>query len=290
MDHLGTTAQLEQLKAIGTRLSEERQKQSVSLDEIAAKTYIPLRLLTAIEHADMNALPEPVFIQGFIRRYADAIGLDGTTISKEFPVNLSPVPEPPTPNESTQTPTVEPYLIKADSEVARSFQFPKVQLPNVQLPNVQLPTWGEDKRSYLPVVGVGAAVILGIIAISSAIRPKTANPPAPSSVAAAPTSPPAKSPVAKPSPVPVASPSPAGTVGVKINVTDDSWVQVLVDGEQVFEGTLPKGTQRTWTGKKQVEITAGNAGGVSVSYNNATFKPMGAAGDVQTASFPPTNP
>ncbi|MBD2078675.1 RodZ domain-containing protein [Leptolyngbya sp. FACHB-17] len=35
-------------------------------------------------------------------------------------------------------------------------------------------------------------------------------------------------------------------------------------------------------------VTAGNAGGVSLSYNNATFKPMGGAGEVQTATFPPT--
>nr|WP_242026538.1 DUF4115 domain-containing protein [Leptolyngbya sp. FACHB-17] len=47
-------------------------------------------------------------------------------------------------------------------------------------------------------------------------------------------------------------------------------------------------SKRSWRGKNQVVVTAGNAGGVSLSYNNATFKPMGGAGEVQTATFPPT--
>jgi cytoskeletal protein RodZ len=77
-------------------------------------------------------------------------------------------------------------------------------------------------------------------------------------------------------------------VEVKLNVTEESWVAVEVDGEVVFEGTLPKGDQKAWKGKKQVTVSSGNAGGVSVSYNNAAAKPLGDSGDVKTVSFPPT--
>ena len=300
MDYLGAAAQQEQLNAIGTRLSEEREKQSISLEEIAAKTYIPLRLLTAIEKGNMKALPEPVFIQGFIRRYADAIGLDGMAISKEFPVNLSPLPEPVVPEPPTiPAPVVEPPIIPKPEPTIAAKPEPKIEQPidrSIEVPKAvtsefQPSTFGESKRSLLPLIGIGAALALGLIAIiaSSMNRPQSANQTTQSNIAPAPNSPPpANSPAVSPSPA--ASPSSDSPVGVKINVTEDSWVLVLVDGEQAFEGTLPKGTQRTWRGKKQVEISSGNAGGVAVSYNNAPFKPMGTAGDVQTVTFPPAAP
>jgi cytoskeletal protein RodZ len=286
VDHQGTGEQAEQLRVIGTRLKDERQTQSVSLEEIAAKTYIPLRLLNAIENARMDILPEPVFIQGFIRRYADVLGLDGIAISKEFTVNLSPLPESVPSLTTSSEPSQVSGIAPARSESDRSFQPP-------QLPQFQLPNLGEGRRSYLPIAGIGAVLVLGLIAIMaySANRPKTATTPTQPAKVVAPTTPTNSQSTqpAKPSPVPTVAAKPSG-VGVRMSVNEESWVQVIVDGEQAFEGTLPKGTQRTWTGKKEVEITAGNAGGVTVSYNNAPFKPMGPAGGVQIARFPPTTP
>jgi len=81
------SAQLDQLKEIGTYLRQVRQEQSKSLEEIATKTCIRLPLLRAIELGQEQGLPEPVFVQGFIRRYADVLGLDGVSISRTFPVH-----------------------------------------------------------------------------------------------------------------------------------------------------------------------------------------------------------
>jgi cytoskeleton protein RodZ len=81
------SAQLEQLREIGVRLHQTREQQSKSLEEIAAKTFIPLRLLRAIEVGQAAILPEPIFIQGFIRRYGDMVGLDGVALSKQFPLD-----------------------------------------------------------------------------------------------------------------------------------------------------------------------------------------------------------
>lgn len=283
MEYLGTSEQQEKLSAIGTRLSEERQKQSVSLEEIAAKTYIPLRLLSAIESGQLKALPEPVFIQGFIRRYAEALGLDGATISKEFPVNLSPVPIPE-PSPSQPKPLVQPAVAPPKPKVERQFQMPtlpSVQLPS--LPSVQLPSLPSIPRSTWVATGIGAAIVVGLISIVSAIanRPKTAQAPAPvkpPETRSASIAPPAN---------PPASPVAAG-VSVKVNITEESWAEILVDGKSAFEGTLAKGTQRAWNGKKQIVVSAGNAGGVSVSYNNGATKPMGGLGEVKEMRFPPT--
>lgn len=78
--------QLERLEEIGRHLQQCRQQQSLSLRKIAAKTYIRPSILEAIEKADTTSLPEPVYIQGFLRRYGDALGLNGDELAQQLPV------------------------------------------------------------------------------------------------------------------------------------------------------------------------------------------------------------
>jgi cytoskeletal protein RodZ len=87
VNHLNP-AQTEQLKEIGAYLRQLRQEQSISTEEVAAKTFIPLRILKALEEGQPEHLPEAVFIQGFIRRYADVLDLDGAALAKTFPTNF----------------------------------------------------------------------------------------------------------------------------------------------------------------------------------------------------------
>ncbi|MDZ8186172.1 MAG: helix-turn-helix transcriptional regulator [Nostoc sp. ChiSLP02] len=74
-------AQLEQLKEISTHLRQVREEKSIRIEEIAAQTMIRLGVLQALEQERFDELPEPIFLQGFIRRYGDALGLDGNTLS-----------------------------------------------------------------------------------------------------------------------------------------------------------------------------------------------------------------
>ncbi len=85
-------AQVEQIRKMGEYLRREREQRSIPLEEIAVKTYIPQRLLKALELGEAEKLPQPIFVQGFVRRYADVIGLDGLALSKTFVVEPSIVP------------------------------------------------------------------------------------------------------------------------------------------------------------------------------------------------------
>jgi cytoskeleton protein RodZ len=280
VEYLESSGQAEQLREIGSKLSQERQARSISLEEIAAKTYIPMRLLGAIDAGRLDLLPEPVFIQGFIRRYADALGLNGTDLSKGFSIEQQQAPPRLNLMEAPQHPPEEVY----------------------QPPTSEQPNW------LYVVGGVAGLGVVGLIAASLANRPKVAEPPKPistqkpvisSAVAPVKKAPPKASPsvTASASPVqtspsPIAaspSPSPAATgpIEVKVNLIDESWIEVQVDGKVAYEGTLPKGTQKSWAGKQQVIISSGNAGAVSASFNNTAAKPLGALGAVTSVSFPP---
>jgi cytoskeletal protein RodZ len=77
------------LQELGVRLREIRTEQGLSLDKIARKTRIPLRLLKAIEMGDLDSLPEPVYIRGLMKQFAETLGLDGLEFVSSFPTYLS---------------------------------------------------------------------------------------------------------------------------------------------------------------------------------------------------------
>ncbi|MEH2276238.1 MAG: helix-turn-helix domain-containing protein [Nostoc sp.] len=81
-------AQVEQLKEITTHLRQVRQEKSIRIEEIAAQTLIRAGILLALEEERFEELPEPIFVQGFIRRYGDALGLDGNALSHTLISNL----------------------------------------------------------------------------------------------------------------------------------------------------------------------------------------------------------
>lgn len=72
------------LEKIGQKLKQARETQGMSVRNIYERTKIPLNHLNAIETGAIDDLPEPVYVAGFIRRYADFVGLDGQSLSDEY--------------------------------------------------------------------------------------------------------------------------------------------------------------------------------------------------------------
>ncbi len=78
--------QIQKLTEIGSHLRGLRAKKGLSLEEIATKTMVQQRFLDAIEKGEIEQLPEPLYIRGFIRRFAEALGVEGTPLSESFPL------------------------------------------------------------------------------------------------------------------------------------------------------------------------------------------------------------
>src|SRR5262249_17814931 len=60
----------------GEYLKRERTERHVALSDVAQATKIPLRTLERLEAGDVDALPAPVFVRGFVRAYARYLKLD----------------------------------------------------------------------------------------------------------------------------------------------------------------------------------------------------------------------
>ena len=80
---------------IGSSLREARERQKLELPEIERATHIRSRYLAALEEERFDVLPGLAYTKGFLRTYADYLGLDGQRFVDEYSTRLPPVEEPP---------------------------------------------------------------------------------------------------------------------------------------------------------------------------------------------------
>src|SRR2546425_4349546 len=60
----------------GASFKKARESRGVSLNQIATETRISTRFLTAIENEEFSLLPGGIFNRGFVRTFAEKVGLD----------------------------------------------------------------------------------------------------------------------------------------------------------------------------------------------------------------------
>ncbi|MGV0024669.1 helix-turn-helix domain-containing protein [Phormidesmis priestleyi] len=243
--------QAERLAELGMRLAQLRQQQDISIEEVARTTRIQPRLLRAIEEGNLDVLPEPVYIQSFLRQYAEAIGLDGAEFAIAFPARFG-LPELRPSWRSLPGAQLRPvhlyllYMFLIVSAVNGLSYFLNRSSTQAQLPEVQ---------RLQPAPG----------AVIGPVSPQSATPI--NNVAA--------------------KPGPQKFVRVGLTLTSQSWVRVVADGKTEYEGVLSEGAQKTWVADKQVVVRAGNAGGVMVTYNDSQAKQLGQPGAIEEMAFPP---
>lgn len=70
-------------QSIGDRLRQAREARGLTLDQVAHQTRVPIRHLQHIEREEWDALPAVTYCIGFVRAYANEVGLDGAELSRE---------------------------------------------------------------------------------------------------------------------------------------------------------------------------------------------------------------
>ncbi len=74
---------------VGEHLKSEREKASMSLEDVAGKTRITIRHLEALEASQHTKLPGKTYILGFAKAYARALGLDDAEIAAQLREELA---------------------------------------------------------------------------------------------------------------------------------------------------------------------------------------------------------
>lgn len=71
----------------GVMLRRARTHCGMSVEELAAKTGLSRRYLTALEEDDYDHLPGKIYISGYLRRYAALVGADADEVLEALAVS-----------------------------------------------------------------------------------------------------------------------------------------------------------------------------------------------------------
>jgi cytoskeleton protein RodZ len=77
---------------IGAMLRTARNQRNLPIEQVAKELNLEARIITAIENDDRDALPEPIFVQGYLRGYARLVGLPPDEVVRRY---CAQVPAPP---------------------------------------------------------------------------------------------------------------------------------------------------------------------------------------------------
>jgi hypothetical protein len=69
---------------IGSSLREARERQGLDIAELELRTKVRSKYLRALEDEQFDQLPATTYVKGFMRTYAEALGLDGQLYVDEY--------------------------------------------------------------------------------------------------------------------------------------------------------------------------------------------------------------
>jgi cytoskeletal protein RodZ len=265
----------EKLAEIGAKLRQTRESKSISLDKMAVKTMIRSHLLEAIEEGNPDQLPEAIYTQHLIERYANALDLDGKQLASLF--HTLPRGKP-TPSPKVYVPqrlrSHHLYVLYVFIVIVSIQILSKASLISY-LPeeNSNSQTLTDSEKTGLKKgenSGEGARLV------ASSSQTSLENSPQSSSTQSLEST--------------YKSQSKDRPITVSVIVQEESWVSIEVDGKIEFEGTLKPGTQKTWQAQEKLVFVAGNAGGLLVAYNNGQAQKLGEPGAVEELVWKADNP
>ena len=225
---------------IGERLRSAREARKISLEEASNVTKIQRKTLEAIEQDRIEEVLDAAYARIFLKKYASFLGVDGAALLDEYKANHIFVgPEP---------------SLEVVTELTRHEQRAR-------------------SSAWLLPVGAGFLALVGIAtlgyfaldlyhtlsknSLKSTARPTMTAQEKRESPASALMVPASK------------------LLKLSVQTSADVWLQVKADGSVIFQNVLAKGSQESWTAKKELEIWTGNAGAMRLTLNGKPLEGLG---------------
>jgi transcriptional regulator with XRE-family HTH domain len=235
---------------IGTRLRAARERQHLTLDQVALRTCIPARVLKQIECSAFECLPAAVFTKGHLRAYAATVGLDPENIVHEY--------------------------LEHWPEATR-------QLPCYRLPAIELQP--DRRRIVTTIVGIGT-MLFAYSTLRDPFPPTMAPPPHPATLAAVLEGP---REIAAPREIAdeVVPAAAAGEPGLHLEVlaTAECWVSAIADGEVVVHRLLQEGDRVTIDAAAELVVRIGDPAAFTYMLNGVPGRSLGAPGAATTVTM-----
>lgn len=277
LNHNNAGGESQEKVSLGRLLKSTREERQIEIDEAFRVTRIRCHTLEALENEQWDELPSQVFVKGFLKTYADFLGLDKEMVLERYE-------EISTPGGDTSeiVKQVSPrtrrwwikvmlpllalvfiagivYLNRADiSIVTKIFQYLGTQAP-----------LGEEKEIAVPGKRGDQTEADKTEAFA---RPESVEETDLTEIATVAQKPPEKPPPPR--------------FSLTANVRIRTWIAIYVDDQPVKEYLFHPGDTVTWTAQEGFDILVGNAGGIDFLLNGTEIGTLGAEGKVVRVKLP----
>lgn len=268
---------------LANELKTAREKNQMSLAQLANKSKIDIKFLEAIEHGDFDFLPE-LYVKAFVKSYARVVGLNENKISKKFDAAKRGIPyveEEPTMHEiirdaaetkklDTISTAPKIHTVKTQREIKRSDV--SVTFDAVGSGASPQDSSAEIKKRNLIIGGsILGAVFLFALVYLLFIHKSTED-----IVVEKPIEEVIQqsqrfideTDVVESDKLGIAA---ADSLYLTINVSDTSWIKVSVDDHGSEEFILLPNSQKSIKAEKNYKLVLGNSGAVKLQLNNKSL-------------------
>lgn len=97
--------------ALGSILRKARESRKLTTSQVASATHMKSQTVDAIEREDFSRMPAAIYCKGFIKLYAEYMGMDPDPLTREYVERFVEPPPPPEPEKPA-----EPPVLAAESE------------------------------------------------------------------------------------------------------------------------------------------------------------------------------
>jgi cytoskeleton protein RodZ len=229
-------------ESLGQMLRRERELRHIALEEVAGATRISTRFLTALETDDWSELPGGVFQRGFVRTYAEYLGLNAESVLLHYQEQLKRL--------GTRT-------LVGDAA-------PREEGPLRDAPGLL--------RRFLGRWGLWIAAVAGLLALAAALHYRSTAPAAPVAAPAPVRRKPAPPPVTAAAPVVMEISTPERRV----------YVRLTVDGETKFQGELLKSSPAIIASGREFQLYTPSAGSLQLRVDGKIMPALGRRGEALT--------
>jgi cytoskeleton protein RodZ len=245
----------------GERLRAAREASGLTLETIARRTRITLRVLEAIEATDIAHLPAPIYTRGFVTSYAREVGLDPAATAAAYLAALEEARVASAPaSRGAEGPSISMRVHRPLALI-------------VVLVSLAAAGW-LLRRDVEPPAGdhVVHAADVGERAAAADVEAAPADRDTlPSSADAAPAA-------AEPAATPVG----AGRFRIGLETHGPCWVVVSVDGTTALARLLSPGENHTFDVATFVTLRVGDPGALRYTVDGREGRPLGRPGQPVT--------
>lgn len=281
------------MSGFGEKFRTARELRGIDFSKITQQTRISARFLRAIENEAFEELPGGLFNRGFVRTYAEAVGLDPNTMVEEYTA-LTRKAEP----QETETPPPTPTLASRERYI-----LPVAAGGLLVLALILYASWrGSGSQEITPASSVTTTPSLAATNVEPAPETADGHDDIPNSegilvaetLAAretAETEAEAEATLTVPTPIvarteeaeepaPVAPETVRGTsiataaasarvppVTVRVELHDSSWMYIELDGEIQYEKNINPPFWRNYTVTDALQLKIGNPAAAALSVN-----------------------